>query len=91
MVVQDPCSVCKKCVRVNDRAIQCDICNFWVHIKCNNITPTKYKELMHEDNKEPFYCILCINKEVPFANTNSNLKNLNLTLSKNEKEKIKQI
>ena len=37
------CSVCKKTVARNHRAINCDLCNLWCHIKCGKVTPTEYK------------------------------------------------
>ena len=106
MVVQDPCSVCNKCVRGNDRAVYCNVCKLWVHIKCNYITPPKYEELKQESEKTHFHCINCIKKETPFGfesdetfrqtntlgcNTDSNLENLNFSLNKDEKKAIKQI
>ena len=107
MVVQDPCSVCKKCVRGNDRAVYCNVCKFWVHaIKCNRLTPSQYDELMKESDTKHFICIACIKNETPFgfesdeifqqtnilgSNTDSNLKNLDFNLNNNEKKTIKQI
>ena len=32
------CPVCSKKVAYNHKAILCDICNTWVHIKCNQLT-----------------------------------------------------
>ena len=34
-----PCGTCSKRVGKRMRAVQCDICNFWNHIKCDNIDP----------------------------------------------------
>ena len=31
------CTIYNKNANDSDHAIQCDICNFWVYIKCNNI------------------------------------------------------
>ena len=67
MVVEYPCSVCLKCVKTNDRAIYCDICKKWVHIKCNKITPSKYKEMQNETDSDTFICITCIRSELPFG------------------------
>lgn len=39
------CSVCKKQVLVNHRAIECDICNYWCHIKCGEVLPREYRRL----------------------------------------------
>ena len=29
-----PCEICSKTVRSNQRAVQCDSCNAWYHVKC---------------------------------------------------------
>ena len=78
----------------------------WVQINCNFISKAKYTELSSEDNNENFYCITCINQELPFGlenntvfnqtnllglNTDSNLENLNFNLSKDEKKFINHI
>ena len=34
----------------NDHTIQCHICNFWIHIKCNNLNYNDYKYL--KDNND---------------------------------------
>ena len=34
------CSACMKTVAKNDRAIECDICSKWCHIKCGGVSPT---------------------------------------------------
>ena len=95
-----PCSICQKNVRGNAKAVCCDLCDQWVHINCNFITPKIYDELMDPENNDSFYCNKCINKELPFGlqtdetfnqtnilglNNESNLENLTFKLSKNEK------
>jgi hypothetical protein len=40
-----PCGICKPTVASNHRAIQCDDCDDWIHIRCGNITPTEYNRL----------------------------------------------
>ena len=30
-----PCSICNKNVLANQKALQCDICKTWTHIKCS--------------------------------------------------------
>ena len=32
-----PCRICEKNVSDKDKAVQCDLCKLWVHIKCNNL------------------------------------------------------
>ena len=107
MVIANPCGLCNRPVGSNHRSIQCDVCNFWVHIKCNNISPSKYDELVNqnENDKEPWICINCINSNLPFGQnsnkifylnqnviaTESNLEEIRFSLSRNDKELAKQI
>ena len=103
MVIQDPCGICKKAVGNNHRAIQCDVCKFWVHIKCNNISPPTYQEYIGDD--DPWICINCIKTTLPFGNldnklfyinqqgvaTQSNLDNIRFTINPADKNLINQI
>ena len=41
--VKFPCGVCEKPVGKNDRALECEACSYWVHIKCGGITPNEDK------------------------------------------------
>ena len=66
-----PCSICKKNVRGNAKAVCCDICDNWVHIKCNSITHQRYAELTEPDNDVTFYCNTCINTEMPFGSVSN--------------------
>ena len=34
MVPKYPCRICNKAVRSNSKAIQCEMCLFWVHVNC---------------------------------------------------------
>ena len=98
-----PCNICGKNVQENARAICCDFCDNWVHIRCNSISPSKYLELSEEDNDEKFLCVKCFNNELPFGLESdkslnkatilgmdkSNLENLNVNISKNDKKTYK--
>ena len=42
MAVKFPCKICKKPVAQNHKAIFWDICDTWVHIKCNKINNQTY-------------------------------------------------
>ena len=80
MVINDPCAVCKRSVHRNHRSVQCDLCHLWVHIGCNNITPSSYEDLITENNnadipenkKTKFLCNTCLNNEFPFGNQSHN-------------------
>ena len=43
--VKHPCLVCEKPVAKTHRAVMCDTCERWTHIKCGNISPSQYVEL----------------------------------------------
>ena len=51
-----PCLVCSKNVNNNHRAICCDICDQWVHVRCNMLDAKDYTEMKNDLNKM-FYCI----------------------------------
>ena len=43
----------------NHRAVSCDSCNGWTHIKCGNIKPNPYKAVQSMDNFE-WFCQPCL-------------------------------
>ena len=42
---RDPCGVCSKGCRKNQKAIQCDDCEVWFHAKCTGVTNGEYANL----------------------------------------------
>ena len=64
MVVKYPCGIGDKAVKTNHKAIQCDLCNKWVHIKCNRIDPKSYL-IVSKD--ECWYCLNCSKTFFPFS------------------------
>ena len=63
-----PCSTCNNNVNQNHRAVFCDSCDLWVHIKCNCLNVNDYLRLKKENDDIPFYCISCISNNIPFSN-----------------------
>ena len=59
-----PCGICTQDIAKNYNAVCCDICNLWVHIKCNNITKFCYRKLQNSHN--PWYCKKCIKQILLF-------------------------
>ena len=59
-----PCGVCTRLVKDEHKAVQCDICNFWNHIKCDKVDPGMYQNLIKSD--EPYVCYKCREENVPF-------------------------
>ena len=70
MVVQFPCAICKKAVAVSHKAVCCDICNQWVHKKCNNLDDNTYNLLRQDDN--PWFCFACNKSIMPFSSVSEN-------------------
>ena len=73
MVVQFPCLKCNRAVAKNHKAVQCDICDKWVHIACNNLNTYTYKKLLKD--KSPSYCIFCLQEELPHCSIDSDVLN----------------
>ena len=65
-----PCGICSKNVNENHHAICCDICDQWVHIRCNLLCEKDYNSLKNnpesDQPKNDFYCMTCINNILPF-------------------------
>ena len=53
-----PCFECKKPVKCNQRGIQCNDCENWVHFKCTNLSEDQY-HFLEINTDEPFYCLKC--------------------------------
>ena len=78
--IKFPCGICNKSVKSNQKAVQCDSCDLWIHIVCNNTTNPEYELLKHQDDL--WFCSLCIIKKnllnVPFTRCdNTELLNIN--------------
>ena len=56
--VKDPCAICQKGCRQNQKAIQCDLCDKWFHAKCIGMNNTKYRELSNPSMS--WQCIKCL-------------------------------
>ena len=64
------CKICAKNVQDKDKAVQCDLCELWIHIKCNNLNYLDYRYLQNCD--ESWYCIECCSTIFPFNSLSSN-------------------
>ena len=70
-MIDSPCGVCRKAVSIRHRAIECNLCKTFIHIKCNKFNQTDYK--FHQNNPdEHFYCITCIAENIAFSTLNDN-------------------
>lgn len=63
--VHYPCSICMRVVAKNHRALYCDQCNLWSHIKCTSITPLEYKAFQGKEDGFNFTCSRCLISELP--------------------------
>ena len=49
--IKHPCISCKKSVRSNQKAIQCDFCDEWTHLKCTTLSNSEYNILSTSDDR----------------------------------------
>lgn len=47
---KDKCSICSRTVASNHRAIECDNCLKWCHVKCGSVTPREYQQMVNLEN-----------------------------------------
>ena len=59
-----PSKVCEKNLSC-DQAIQCDLCDSWVYIKCNDLKCTDFKLL--QNSNDLWFCILCCSEILLFS------------------------
>ena len=52
-----PCGVCARPVAKNHRALQCESCENWIHIKCGKVTPAEY--ILLGNLEDPWFCKTC--------------------------------
>ena len=64
-----PCGVCSRAVAKTHRAVLCDICEVWQHIKCVNITPSEYINLNASDDS--WICPSCTDTTTIFQFSDS--------------------
>ena len=65
-----PCKICAKMVHDKDKAVQCDLCELQIHIKCIYLNYLDYRYLQNCD--ESWYCIECCNTIFSFNSLLSN-------------------
>ena len=69
--IKCPCKICNKPVARTHRALQCDECDQWVHIKCGDISPIEYENL--GKSSAAWICHVCgfLNFSTSFGSTES--------------------
>ena len=69
-MIRSVCPFCEITVKARIKAIFCDQCNKWIHIKCNNLNDLEYEDLKIRD--ESWYCKACIQDILPFCSKKVN-------------------
>jgi len=66
--IKTKCNSCYRTVAKNHRAVSCDLCLKWCHIKCEGISPTRYREMVNENdnNNLSFVCSPCHLNNLPY-------------------------
>ena len=58
------CKACNKKIHKKQKAISCDACERWIHLKCSDMTKSRYKENEIENKDFPWVCDCCREPEV---------------------------
>ena len=66
------CGVCHKNILNHQKAVLCNNCNHYVHVKCNDISASEFKELQKEPDDIAWFCKQCTTELFPFGSLNSN-------------------
>ena len=56
--IKHPCIECKRPVKSNQKALGCESCPEWVHLKCTDITYARFSYLA-ANVEAPFFCKTC--------------------------------
>ena len=75
-----PCGICSLNVNNEQKAIQCDFCNYWNHIECEGIDRVTYENLMESSESEIHCCPIC-NEEM--LNNPHNLSEAEINMIEN--------
>lgn len=60
--MEGKCGSCRKIVKTNESAVECDLCKFWFHTKCAEVKDTLVKFLESKDGQDAnvhWYCKIC--------------------------------
>lgn len=75
---KNPCTVCEKGVISSSKAVSCDSCEKWTHIKCTKtISAKQYAEFVEQNNDFSFTCDQCMLRTLPFHSSHLEVENQN--------------
>ena len=58
-VKKDRCGSCNLIVMDTDSAVECEVCNFWFHCTCQNVSDKLYQIIHDEADTIHWYCRTC--------------------------------
>ena len=73
--ITNPCLTCSKSVTNSQRAMFCEICKKWQHLKCSTLGLHDYIKI--SNCADDWYCTNCIIKILPFINIDDDLEFIN--------------
>ena len=85
-IVFPSCNISEKSVSDKDHAIQCDICQAWIHLKCNKLNHIDYKYF--QVSRNPWFCLYCCSSIFPFGFLTSKDFSSTSLYSKNVSENV---
>ena len=65
-----PCGICNKNIGINHKFVKCSICNYKIHIKCNQTDDATFEK--NKKNSDPIFCLICQVEIIPFQNLSMN-------------------
>ena len=59
------CKICKSDCLASDKAVSCDTCNGWVHMKCSKLSKQEYYFIEKSEGKNSikWYCQVCVDTQ----------------------------
>ena len=82
------CRICHKEVKMTNRAISCDLCDMWSHLKCSDVSVKLYNHLTFL-NTFKWSCVKCRSKE-PVIQEKIDISKLSKTCSPENYEIVKE-
>ncbi|KAK6186770.1 hypothetical protein SNE40_006046 [Patella caerulea] len=79
-----PCILCGRGIRINSKAISCDCCLQWIHVKCSDFSLKNYNILVKSGSDFEYTCAKCSLQSLPCdISDNDEISTLNYNSSPN--------